>query len=223
MQWQDAFGPLAGLFGGGVDAAVSAKMAADNRKFQERMTRNRYTYQMEDMKNAGLNPILASGQAPPGAPPGAMGKGTAFGTTLPATAKVASEIDNIDQQTATSAQQQATIEKQGKLVDQQAHTQRTERERMRWTMALLEQQALGQGLTNITGKTEAEIMEGPLGKILQGLKIGGVGAGAVMGGTGNLLQQILGLIRGRGAKGPNSAKGAGDIIKLNRQGERILP
>ena len=209
MDWSALAGPLGGLFGGGIDAAVSAKMAADNRKFQERMTRNRYTYQMEDMKNAGLNPILASGQAPPGAPPGAMGKGTAFGLGLAATAKVASEIDNVEQNTATSAAHAAELKAKAEESRQRSHTQRSERQRMAWQMALLEQQVLGQGLTNITGRTEADIMEGPLGKILQGLKIGGVGAGAVMGGTGNLMQQIMGLIRG----GPSSAKGAQKIIK----------
>lgn len=68
---------IGGIFGAGGDAAsaaVSAKMAADNRKFQERMTRHRYRYQMQDMQAAGLNPILAFGQSPPGSPPGAMGK-----------------------------------------------------------------------------------------------------------------------------------------------------
>jgi hypothetical protein len=64
--------PLSGLLGGGIDAAVSAKMAAQNRQFQERMTRHRYRYQMEDMKAAGLNPMLAFGQSPPAAPGGAM-------------------------------------------------------------------------------------------------------------------------------------------------------
>ena len=63
---------IAGLFGGGIDAAVSAKIAADNRKFQERMTRHRYRYQMEDMRLAGLNPMLAAGASPPSSPPGAM-------------------------------------------------------------------------------------------------------------------------------------------------------
>lgn len=63
---------LGGLFGGGIDAAVSAKMAADNRRFQERMTRHRYQYQMQDMQAAGLNPMLSFMQSPSSAPGGAM-------------------------------------------------------------------------------------------------------------------------------------------------------
>lgn len=39
--------------------------------FQERMFRNRYQYQMEDMRKAGLNPILAAGASPPSGPSGA--------------------------------------------------------------------------------------------------------------------------------------------------------
>lgn len=73
---------IASLFGSGASAAVSAKMAAQNRQFQERMTRHRYQYQMEDMRKAGLNPILAFGQQPPSAPSGAMGKTPDFGQSI---------------------------------------------------------------------------------------------------------------------------------------------
>jgi hypothetical protein len=74
------------MIGSAISAGVSAKVAYENRKFQERMTKNRYQYQMEDMRKAGLNPILASGQAPPGAPPGAMAQIPDFGKTMYASA-----------------------------------------------------------------------------------------------------------------------------------------
>ncbi len=38
----------------------SAEQAAMNRAFQERMSRNRHTYEVEDLKRAGLNPILSA-------------------------------------------------------------------------------------------------------------------------------------------------------------------
>lgn len=43
--------------------------AARNRKFQERMYKNRYTYAVDDLKRAGLNPILAAGSLGGGGSP----------------------------------------------------------------------------------------------------------------------------------------------------------
>jgi len=77
MPWQ-AFATLAGA---GISAGVSAKVASDNRRFQERMTKNRYQYQTADMQAAGLNPMLAYGQQPPASPPGAMAQIPDFGAT----------------------------------------------------------------------------------------------------------------------------------------------
>jgi hypothetical protein len=62
---------MIGSFGA---AAMSAQQAAKNRDFQERMTKNRYQFQMEDMRKAGLNPMLSMGLAPPGASAGAVGQ-----------------------------------------------------------------------------------------------------------------------------------------------------
>lgn len=55
--------------------AYSAAQAQKQMDFQERMARNAHTYEMEDLKNAGLNPVLAAG-AGSGAstPSGAMGQ-----------------------------------------------------------------------------------------------------------------------------------------------------
>ena len=73
---------LGSLFGSGMSAAVSAKIASQNRKFQERMTKNRYQYQMADMRSAGLNPMLSMGQQPPASPPGAMAQIPDFGKSF---------------------------------------------------------------------------------------------------------------------------------------------
>lgn len=61
------------LIGSGLAGLFSASEARKQRKFQERMFKNRYRYTMSDMQAAGLNPILAAGQGPGSAPGGAMG------------------------------------------------------------------------------------------------------------------------------------------------------
>lgn len=62
-----AFGFAGGLLGAGTNLYQAQKQM----DFQKHMFRHRYQYTMEDMRKAGLNPILASefggGAAPPGA------------------------------------------------------------------------------------------------------------------------------------------------------------
>lgn len=69
---------LGGLLGGGLSnlagSALASHEASKNRDFQERMYKHRYQFQMQDMKAAGLNPMLAMGSSPPGAPSGATAK-----------------------------------------------------------------------------------------------------------------------------------------------------
>lgn len=66
-----AIGAGAGLLGSGIDAQISRSSASAQMGFQERAFRNRYQWQMEDMKRAGLNPILAYKQGAPAGPAGA--------------------------------------------------------------------------------------------------------------------------------------------------------
>lgn len=70
--WQSVTPGQAGLVGsavnmaGGIGGAIaSARQAKKQRDFQKWMMKNRYQLQMEDMRKAGLNPILASGAQPP--------------------------------------------------------------------------------------------------------------------------------------------------------------
>lgn len=55
-----AVGGAASIFGGAQANAASAKQAKLNRAFQERMTRNKHTYEVADLRAAGLNPILSA-------------------------------------------------------------------------------------------------------------------------------------------------------------------
>jgi hypothetical protein len=53
--------------------AASAEQAANQMAFQERMRNTQYQTAVEDMKSAGLNPMLAYTQGGAGTPTGAMG------------------------------------------------------------------------------------------------------------------------------------------------------
>lgn len=67
-------GGLIGAGGGVASAAMMAREAKKNRKFQKKMYRHRYQYTVKDMRKAGINPILAagSGLGGGGSPSGSM-------------------------------------------------------------------------------------------------------------------------------------------------------
>lgn len=66
---------LGGIMGraGAEDAMdFSSAQSAEQMAFQERMYKNRYQYQVEDLKKAGLNPMMAYMQAPAAPPQGSQ-------------------------------------------------------------------------------------------------------------------------------------------------------
>lgn len=60
-----------GAGGGLIQAGMNFASAKDAMDFQKEMYKHRYQWTMEDMRKAGLNPILAYSQGGGGVPPGA--------------------------------------------------------------------------------------------------------------------------------------------------------
>lgn len=112
-----AGGGIASAVQGSIQNYLSIKEAKKQRKFIKKMYQNRYQYQMDDMRKAGLNPILSYAQAPPSGPGGSIpnlvaadiaggaAKGAAAGESAARTSRVGDEKELIKQQTTTSAAQ----------------------------------------------------------------------------------------------------------------------
>lgn len=98
----------------------NATEARRNREFQERMVRKRYQYMMQDLEEAGLNPMLAVGGAQPATASGAQA--SASPGMIPSSN--APEYKGIDAQVkAVQEQTKKTKEEAQLVVDQQKATQ----------------------------------------------------------------------------------------------------
>lgn len=73
---------IGSLLGTAASTALSLKNASDNRDFQRKMSDTSYVRAMQDMRNAGLNPILAAKIGGASTPSGAMASIPDFGQTL---------------------------------------------------------------------------------------------------------------------------------------------
>lgn len=106
-------GGIFGLAGSAAQAAMSWKMQQDAQEHQKDMYKQRYQWTMEDMRSAGLNPMLAYAQGVGGGAGGAGIGGTPnFGQNLTGgmesgakTSRVKDEKELIRQQRSTSAAQ----------------------------------------------------------------------------------------------------------------------
>jgi hypothetical protein len=104
--------------------ATNARIARSNRLFQERMARNAMQYRVEDLKKAGLNPILAAGGPGAATPPGSTAQMVAPKVDDPLSAGVSTalearrlkkELSHVESQVALNKAQENTQKAQEML------------------------------------------------------------------------------------------------------------
>lgn len=89
----------------GIPSLYSARQAEENQRrdisSKERFAKNKYQWQMKDMRKAGLNPILAAGASPGSAGAGGTASGGQLGSSQVGTAaaanRVAKQLENKNQ------------------------------------------------------------------------------------------------------------------------------
>jgi len=187
----DFFGGILGLGGDIAAGGWSAAEARKQRQFQERMYKSRYQNQMEDMRKAGLNPMLAFGQTPPGPPSGAMGAinpklGTDAANSALKWNKMTPEKKLIQGQTAAASASAARDKSQEKLLIEQARAQQ---------------------LTNVGLEIEAMIDRSEYGQAIRKVKRATSAAGALIPAVGGLGAGML--LKGKRKRGGQRDHGSG--------------
>jgi hypothetical protein len=156
---------------------ASAEQAQRQMDFQERMRATQYQTAIEDMKKAGLNPILAYSQGGAGTPSGAMGQvstakvGNAIGSALAgaqAASMTAADVDLKEATTTNTSAQTLKIEADtiqtaaniGKILEDTKVSTQTYKNLQEQLNKLLEEINLVKATTKQTsaqtGKTTAE-------------------------------------------------------------------
>ena len=105
-----------------VQGMFSARQAKSQMRFQRDMYKQRYQFQVEDLKKAGLNPMLAYQQAAPAAPAGAMGQMEAPDVVNAARTGMLmkAEKERIDQDIATAKAVESREKEQKQLLYNQS-------------------------------------------------------------------------------------------------------
>lgn len=109
---------------------ASAQQAQNQMDFQERMRKTQYQTTVEDLKAAGLNPMLAYTQGGAGVPAGAMGSVTTPQYKSPissgkeaamALTSILADVEKKDAETTEAISRTTVNEQQAKLIDAQTN------------------------------------------------------------------------------------------------------
>lgn len=122
------FTGLTSLFGGAARNVSQEQQAAQQMRFQERMSSTAYQRAMQDMREAGLNPMLAAKVGPASSPVGAMANIQDIGT--PAAQAATSAYQASTQRTVGEAQEQLSTA-QANVADETAEKIKVETKNLR--------------------------------------------------------------------------------------------
>lgn len=130
--------------------ATSRKNAKDANAFTKEMMQNKHQWEIEDLKKAGLNPILSAGNSP-GIGSSAMAQTPDYAGAVAAGAKLGSEVDNIAADTNVKTQQIANMVQDIALKDSQINLNYEQAKMMAYQ---IEQVIAETGLTKEKIKTQ---------------------------------------------------------------------
>ena len=114
---------MAGIIGAGITSAVSSHEAHKQRQWAEKMMKRAYQYTMQDMRKAGLNPILAYKTGPTNVGGGSMAHTPDFGSAASADVNSAKEIFRTNADVTLKNRQTDQTSANIGLLNEQAQTQ----------------------------------------------------------------------------------------------------
>lgn len=145
--------------------AASAAQAQAQMDFQERMRKTQYQTTVEDLKAAGLNPMLAYTQGGAGVPAGAMGSISTPQYKSPISsgkeaavniAAVMADVGKKDAETTEAVSRTTVNEQQAKLIDAQTNLAILEMPNVPQKLKnMISEQMLNEARRTMTGATEA--------------------------------------------------------------------